>query len=72
MDTKKSLLAAAIAMSLGVSGFAYADLGGDGDPNTNADDTSTANNDHSGNTDSGNDNSTNTDNTNTYEPSPDQ
>ena len=62
MKTRKSLLAAAIAMSLGVSGFAFADQGGDGDPNTNADNTSTANNDQSGNTNSGNDNSSYPDN----------
>ncbi|WP_166263356.1 dentin sialophosphoprotein [Marinobacter caseinilyticus] len=62
MKTQKNLLAMAIALSLGLSGYAVADQGGDGDPNTNADDFSTANNDHSGNTHSGNDNSNNADN----------
>ncbi|MGM0772707.1 MAG: hypothetical protein ACQETT_03525, partial [Pseudomonadota bacterium] len=58
MNTRKNLLAAAIAMSLGVSGFAYADQGGDGDPNTNADNDSVAANV----TDNLNDNSDNTNN----------
>lgn len=56
MNTKKTLLAAAIA--LGISGFAFADQGGDGSPNTNADDGSAATTNYSGNADSGNDNST--------------
>ena len=43
MNTKKNLLAAAIAMSMGISGFALADQGGDGDPNNNANDNSAAN-----------------------------
>jgi len=59
MNTKKNLLAAAIAMSMGISGFALADQGGDGDPNNNANDNSAANTNYSGNADSGNDNSTN-------------
>ncbi|MEA1080659.1 dentin sialophosphoprotein [Marinobacter qingdaonensis] len=60
MNTKKSLLAIAVAMGLGFSGATLADptLGGDGDPNTNANDGSAALNDvantdiaDSGNTD---------------------
>src|SRR5690554_197842 len=57
MNTRKNLLAVAIAMSMGISGYAMADLGGDGSPNNNANDSSSANNGYSGNTDSGNDNS---------------
>lgn len=62
MKAQKSLLALAIAMSLGLSGAALAQQGGDGDPNVNADNTSNANNGYSGNADSGNDNSDNSDN----------
>jgi hypothetical protein len=60
MNAKKNLLAIAVALSLGLSGAAWADQqGGDGDPNTNAAGGSTSNNDNSGNASSGNDNSTN-------------
>jgi hypothetical protein len=58
MNTKKTLLAAAIALGLGISGSAFADQGGEGSPNTNADDGSAATTSYSGNADSGNDNST--------------
>ncbi|MBW4934578.1 hypothetical protein [Marinobacter sp. F4206] len=42
MTMNKNLLAIAIAMGQGLSGAAFADQGGDGSPNTNADDGSTA------------------------------
>ncbi|MEX2476342.1 hypothetical protein [Marinobacter sp.] len=77
METKKSMLAIAVAMGLGLSGMAWADQGGDGSPNTNADDgglaanvTDNLNNNSDNSThvdvaDSGNDNSTDNSNRST-------
>ncbi len=59
MTTQRSLLAIAIALGFGYSGAVLANQGGDGSPNTNADDGSAAVNDSFKIADSGNDNSDN-------------